>query len=34
MDIIKSLIDLSTSVLSLTASLIALKVIKDEQGKK
>lgn len=35
MDIIKSLIDLITSVASLAASLIALKVIRDEKkGKK
>lgn len=35
MDIIKSLIDLVTSAASLAASLIALKVIKEERkGKK
>ncbi len=34
MDIIKALIDFSTSVLSLAASLIALKVIRDDRGKK
>ena len=34
MDIIKSLIDLSTSVLSLAAPLIALKVIRDDKGKR
>ncbi len=34
MDIIKSLIDLSTALVSLTASLLALKVIKDERRKK
>lgn len=34
MDIIKSLIDLITSIASLTASIIALIVIRDERGKK
>ena len=34
MDIIKSLIDLITSIASLAASIIALKVIRDENGKK
>lgn len=34
MDIIKSLIDLITSIASLAASIIALKVIRDEKGKK
>lgn len=33
MDIIKSLIDLGTSVLSLTAALIALKVTRDDKKK-
>ncbi len=35
MEIIKTLMNLATSVASLTASLIALKVIKEERkGKK
>lgn len=35
METLKSLIDLTTSALSLAASLIALKVIRDERkGKK
>lgn len=35
MDTLKALIDLTTSALSLAASLIALKVIRDERkGKK
>jgi hypothetical protein len=34
MDIIKSLIDLITSIASLAASIIALKVIRDEKGKR
>lgn len=35
MDTIKSLMDLGTSIASLAAALIALKVIKDERkGKK
>ena len=35
MDIIKSLIDLGTSIASLAASIIALKVIRDDRkGKK
>lgn len=34
MDIIKSLIDLITSIASLAASIMALKVIRDEKGKK
>ena len=34
MDIIKSLIDLITSIASLAASIIALIVIRDEKGKK